>query len=80
MPEEKQRKSMRTSELDKMINKLQMEDETEKDILTYHYIDLMRWKEICARTGYCWQYVHKKHSDALKNFKYAIECDTQPVI
>lgn len=58
----------------------QMEDETEKDILTYHYIDLMRWKEICARTGYCWQYVHKKHSDALKKFKYAIECDTQPVI
>ena len=58
----------------------QIEDETEKDILTYHYIDLMRWKEICARTGYCWQYVHKKHSDALKNFKYAIECDTQPVI
>ena len=56
------------------------EVETEKDILTYHYIDLMRWKEICARTGYCWQYVHKKHSDALKNFKYAIECDTQPVI
>lgn len=58
----------------------QMEDEIEKDILTYHYIDLMRWKEICARTGYCWQYVHKKHSDALKNFKYAIECDTQSVI
>lgn len=41
---------------------------------------IMRWKEICARTGYCWQYVHKKHSDALKKFKYAIECDTQPVI
>lgn len=56
-----------------------MEDKYTKT-LAWIITTVMRWKEICARTGYCWQYVHKKHSDALKNFKYAIECDTQPVI
>lgn len=47
----------------------QMEDETEKDVLTYYYIDLMRWKDICRKTGYEWAQVHRKHSEALKNFK-----------
>lgn len=47
----------------------QMEDETEKDVLTYCYIDLMRWKDICRKTGYEWAQVHRKHSEALKNFK-----------
>ena len=47
----------------------QMEDETEKDVLTYCYIDLMRWKDICKKTGYEWAQAHRKHSEALKNFK-----------
>ena len=32
-------------------------------------IDLMRWKDICRKTGYEWAQVHRKHSEALKNFK-----------
>lgn len=46
-----------------------MENEDEKDILTYRYVRLMEWKEICKKTGYCWQHVHRTHSNALKKFK-----------
>lgn len=47
----------------------QLENENEKDILTYRYIHLMKWEDICGKTGYSWQHTHRIHARALKNFK-----------
>lgn len=46
-----------------------MEDETEKTLLTYRYIKRMKWEEIAVKMGYSWQHIHKIHARALRNFK-----------
>ena len=46
-----------------------LENEDEKDVLTYRYIKLMKWEDIAVRMQYSWQYIHKIHASALKNFK-----------
>ena len=60
-----------------------MENEKEKNILTYRYLRDYDWDEIAKKTGYCLQWVHKLHARGLGHFKIpkeAIESDTQPVI
>lgn len=44
-------------------------DEDEKDVLMYRYIRLMKWEDIAVKMGFSWQYLHKIHARALKNFK-----------
>lgn len=44
-------------------------DEDEKDVLMYRYINLMKWEDIAVKMGFSWQYLHKIHARALKNFK-----------
>lgn len=44
-------------------------NEDEKDILTYRYIKLMKWEDICVRMEYSWQHIHRIHGKALDNFK-----------
>lgn len=43
-------------------------NEDEKDILTYRYIKLMKWEDICVRMNLSWRRVHYIHSNALEHF------------
>lgn len=43
-------------------------NEDEKDILTYRYIKLMKWEDICVRMNFSWRRVHYIHSNALEHF------------
>ena len=47
----------------------ELEDETEKDLLTYRYLKGMKWEEIAVEMGYSWRAVHKIHSRALEHLK-----------
>lgn len=51
-----------------------MEDENEKDVLTYRYLGGMKWEDIAVKMGYTWQHIHRIHSSALKNFNVT-KCD-----
>lgn len=46
-----------------------VEDEAEKDLLTYRYLRGMKWEEIAVKMGYTWQHIHKIHAKALKNLE-----------
>lgn len=46
-----------------------MENDREKELLTYRYLQGMKWEEIAVKMGYSWQHVHKIHASALKNLK-----------
>ena len=48
-----------------------MEDEREKDLLTYRYLKGLKWEEVCVRMDYKWRQVHRIHAKALKNLKMA---------
>ena len=48
-----------------------MEDEREKDLLTYRYLKGLKWEEICVRMDYKWRQVHRIHAMAIKNLKMA---------
>lgn len=47
----------------------QLENEDEKDVLMFRYIELMKWEDICVKMKLCERQVHRIHSQALKNFK-----------
>lgn len=53
----------------------QLEYDSEKDILLYRYIRRMSWEQIAVKMGYSWQWVHKIHAKALKNFNLATKSD-----
>lgn len=44
-------------------------EETEKDLLTYRYLKGMKWKEIAVKMGYSWKHMHRIHSRAIENLK-----------
>lgn len=46
-----------------------MEDEVEKDLLTYRYLRDLSWVKIAVKMDYSWQHLHKIHARALRNFK-----------
>ena len=45
----------------------EMGDETEKLVLRYRYIHLLKWEEIALQMDYSWRGIHKVHGRALKN-------------
>lgn len=45
-----------------------LSDENEKDVLTYRYIKLMKWEDICVTMRFSWKQIHRFHSMALQNF------------
>ena len=45
----------------------QLENEDEKDVLFYRYIQLMKWEEICNEMQCSWRKVHRIHIKALNN-------------
>lgn len=48
-----------------------MEDEREKDLLTYRYLKGLKWEEVAVRMDYKWRQVHRIHAMAIKNLKMA---------
>lgn len=53
-----------------IIDKIErMDNEDEKDVLMYRYINLFKWEDICIKMNHSWQHVHRIHSRALENFK-----------
>lgn len=53
-----------------------MEDEKEKDLLTYRYLRGYSWEKVCIVMNYSWKQIHRIHASALKNFKMTLN-DTQ---
>lgn len=45
-----------------------MEDENEKDVLTYRYLRGMKWEEIAIKMEYTYRNIIKIHGRALSNF------------
>lgn len=58
---------VKCKEITDRIERLSSEDE--KDVLMCRYIKLLKWEDIAVKMGYSWQYTHKIHARALKNFK-----------
>ena len=46
-----------------------VEDEAEKDLLTYRYLQGMKWEEIAVKMGYSWKHMHRIHARAIDNLK-----------
>ena len=46
-----------------------MDSETEKAVLHYRYIHMLKWEEIAVKMEYSWQHVHRIHGKALSHFK-----------
>ncbi len=46
-----------------------MEDESEKELLTYRYLRGMKWEEIAVKMGYSWKHMHRIHARAINNLK-----------
>lgn len=45
-----------------------MSEETEKIVLRYRYIQLLKWEEIAIRMSYSWKQIHRIHGSALNHF------------
>ncbi|WP_333813952.1 DUF1492 domain-containing protein [Muricomes intestini] len=57
-----------------------VEDDRERDILVYRYLQRKKWEDICVLMELSWRHVHRIHGDALKNFPNDIEWHTHIVI
>lgn len=47
----------------------QLVNEDEKDVLTFRYINLLKWEEICEEVGKSWKQTHRIHLRGLRNIK-----------
>lgn len=45
-----------------------MEDETERQVLIFKYIDGLNWEDVCDKIGYSWKHTHRIHTKALDHF------------
>lgn len=48
-----------------------VEDDRERQLLQYRYIDGLSWEQVAVTMGYGWRHVHKLHSKALIKLKMA---------
>ena len=46
-----------------------LDDERERQVLTYRYLRGYAWEKICMKMGYSWKQVHRIHGQALRDFK-----------
>ena len=70
--EKKYKKALydKVEKIKEILNEIEkMENEDEKDVLLYRYINLMKWDEIGEMMKYSRQQLHRIHSKALSNFK-----------
>lgn len=65
--QEQYRRVQKCKEIMDRIERLENEDE--KDVLTYRYIRLMKWEDVCKRMEVSWKQVHRLHVRALNNFE-----------
>lgn len=50
-----------------------IEDQREKNVLTYRYLKGYHWEDICIKMNYSWKQVHRFHSWALEHLLYDME-------
>lgn len=66
----KQERLIAVTRYDKIYQEIRaVEDDRERNVLVYRYLHGMMWEDICVAMGLSWKWVHKIHSDSLKNFK-----------
>lgn len=41
----------------------------ERTLLRCHYLEGMRWEDVCVQIGYSWRQTHRLHAEALKKLK-----------
>ena len=46
-----------------------MDNETEKAVLRYRYVHMLKWEEIAVKMNYTFRHVVRIHGEALKKFK-----------
>ena len=46
-----------------------LNNEQERQVLTYRYLRGYTWEKICTKMGYSWKQVHRIHAKALCNFE-----------
>lgn len=66
LKQERLERAKRQQEIENRIG--QMKDEDEQRVLRLRYIKGMKWEEIAVEMGCSWQWTHKIHARALKNF------------
>lgn len=45
-----------------------VKDERGREVLTYRYLQDMRWEDICTKMNLSWKHMHRIHGESLKNF------------
>jgi len=43
-------------------------DDNEQDVMRLRYLTGLSWEHVAVEMGYSWQWVHKIHASALRNF------------
>ncbi len=66
LKQERLKRAKRQQEIEHWIR--QMKDEDEQRVLRLRYIKGLKWEEVAVEMGCSWQWVHKIHARALKNF------------
>lgn len=46
-----------------------LDNEQERQVLTYRYLRGYTWEKICTKMGYSWKQIHRIHGRALQNFR-----------
>lgn len=46
-----------------------LDNEQERQVLTYRYLRGHTWEKICIKMGYSWKQIHRIHGRALQNFQ-----------
>lgn len=54
-----------------------VEDDNQRALLMYRYIQGMRWEEVAAKMGYTWRWTHKLHSKALDTIEIKEDIERQ---
>lgn len=57
----------RYTEIYRQVKKVR--DEREQEVLTYRYLQMERWEDICRIMRLSWMHTHRIHSKALENLK-----------
>ena len=64
------RRIMIFQEIKNVIERLPSADE--REVMSYRYLRLMTWEQICVKTEYSWKQVHRYHSKALNNVEIRV--------
>ncbi len=51
---------------------LELKDDMEQEVLWLRYIKIMKWREICNKTGYAEANIYRIHTNAINNLKMIV--------